>query len=105
MGNPFHDAHTGEFSSGGDAAASGDHQGAQPTNKEMRNVPGHGLVRRSKPIAMHAGRIASELLTAEAAAAADVYARRQFAAFRAEAAQKMTGPKSCTSIARQQRAN
>ncbi len=57
MGNPFHDAHTGEFSSGGDAAASGDHQGAQPTNKEMRNVPGHGLVRRSKPIAMHAGRM------------------------------------------------
>ncbi len=56
MGNPFHDAKTGEFSSGSDAAASGDHQGAQPANKDARNVPGHGTLPRSKPVAMHAGR-------------------------------------------------
>lgn len=58
MGNPNHDEQTGQFTSGASAsdaaAAKGDHLGAQPADKSLRRVPGHGLIERSAPTAMHA---------------------------------------------------
>lgn len=41
----------GKWTSG---AASGDHQAESPS-ATMRNVPGHGMVPRSKPVAKHNG--------------------------------------------------
>jgi hypothetical protein len=56
MGNPNHDQR-GRFASGNGAAASGDHLQAQPSNKNLRRVPGHpgGVVPRSKVVAAHNG--------------------------------------------------
>lgn len=54
MGNPNHDQR-GRFSSGSSgAAATGNHMAVSPSTA-TRNVPGHGTVARSKPIARHAG--------------------------------------------------
>ena len=54
MGNENHDPDTGRFSSGSaSGAAVGDH-GATSPSVVTRNVPGHGTVRRSKVVAMHA---------------------------------------------------
>lgn len=55
MPNPNHDER-GRFSSGSAAAAArGDNLAAQPSNKGMRNVPGHGVVPRSRVVAKHRG--------------------------------------------------
>ncbi len=54
MGNPNHDER-GRFASGtAGAAADGDHLRVSP-DTATRNVPGHGTVPRSQPVARHAG--------------------------------------------------
>jgi len=56
MANDFHDAR-GRFTSGSNAASgTGDHQAVSPS-QVTRNVPGHGTVARSKPVARHAGAV------------------------------------------------
>ena len=58
MGNPNHDER-GRFTSGASAAnaasARGDHLAQQPAAKDLRRVPGHGLIERSAPVAKHNG--------------------------------------------------
>jgi len=43
----------GRWANGG--AAVGDHQAEQPANTALRNVPGHGILPASAPVAMHNG--------------------------------------------------
>jgi hypothetical protein len=56
MANPNHD-NRGRFASGSEAAAGvGDHTAVSPSTA-TRNVPGHGTVARSNPVARHAGAV------------------------------------------------
>lgn len=52
MGNINHDER-GRFASAPSGASVGDHAAESP-NKDVRNVPGHGPIERSRPVARHA---------------------------------------------------